>query len=367
VKIDFARPDREHEAIREQLEEAAARVLRSGRSILGEELQRFEKDFSLVVGSRFAVGLSSGTDALVTALHALGVGDSDGDEVIVGAFGFVAAPEAVVRVGARPVFVDVEPTALALDESEVASAVSARTRAIISVDLFGLVHDPTPLRVAAPEAHIVEDAAQAFGSTLGERQAGTLGDIGVFSFFPSKALGAAGDAGACVTNDERLAERMVRIRSHGAGKTYAWEMRGGNYRLDAMQAAILAVKLAHIPARLARRRLIGQHLVAAARRAGAVPLTGLDPGQPAFAPLALRVGSGRQADVLARLREKGIDARVHYPQTLASCPPFVRFAQGRSFPEAERATRELLSIPCHPELTDDEVAHLTKHLEAALG
>jgi len=361
VKIDFARPDREHEALREPLEAAALRVLRSGRSILGEEVSQFERAFAKSIGARFAVGVSSGTDALATSLHALGV--ADGDEVIVGVFGFVSAPEAVVRVGARPVFVDIEPIALALDADQVARAVSPRTRAVISVDLFGVVHDLAPLRLAARGICIVEDAAQALGATLGTSSAGTLGDVGIFSFFPSKALGAAGDGGACTTNDEALALRMAQVRSHGTARTHVWDVRGGNYRLDALQAAILAVKLDHLPARLARRKAIGERLVAAAQRGGALPVAGTAACSPVFAPLALRVADGRRNDRLAYLREKGIDARVHYPTTLAACPPFYGYPGSGHYPEAERATRELLSIPCHPEMTDEEVTCL----EAALA
>jgi dTDP-4-amino-4,6-dideoxygalactose transaminase len=362
MKIDFARPDREHEALGGALEEAAARVLRSGRSILGDEVVRFERAFAASVGASFAVGVSSGTDGLATALHALGVGE--GDEVIVGAFGFVAAPEAVLRVGARPVFVDVEPSALALDAARVGRALSSRTRAIVSVDLFGVVHDLEPIRRVAPRVPIVEDAAQALGATLGASNAGTLGDIGVYSFFPGKSLGAAGDAGACVTNDIALASRMAQVRTHGAGKTYAWEIHGGNYRMDALQAAILGVKLAHLPARLARRKEIGQRLAAAARRVGFTPLVGAPSCNPAFVPLVLRVPADRRDALLAALRARDIDARVHYPTTLPACPPFSAYATGRSFPEADRATRELLSVPCHPEMTEDELTCLERALQS---
>lgn len=361
MKIDFARPDREHEALRSALENAAARVLRSGRSILGDEVVRFEERFARVAGARFAVGVSSGTDALVTALYALGVGE--GDEVISGVFGFVAAPEAIVRVGARPIFVDVEPTALALDPREVLRARSPRTRAVISVDLFGVVHDLAAIRAELPGVAVVEDAAQALGASLEGASAGTLGDVGTFSFFPSKVLGAAGDGGACVSDDETLALRMRQIRNHGAAETYIWEMRGGNYRLDALQAALLDVKLERLPARLARRKAIGGRLIAAASREGAAPLSGTARCTPMFAPLALRISGDRRDVVLAHLRDRGIDARVHYPTTLAGCPAFARYAAGSSFPEAERATRELVSIPCHPEMTEDEV----DYLEATLG
>jgi dTDP-4-amino-4,6-dideoxygalactose transaminase len=210
-------------------------------------------------------------------------------------------------------------------------------------------------------------AAGTIGAPLGPSAAGTLGDIGVYSFFPGKALGAAGDGGACVTNDAALASRMVQVRSHGAGTTYAWEIRGGNYRLDALQAAILGVKLAHLPARLARRKQIGRRLAAAAQRGGLSPLTGEPSCTPVFAPLALRIGGGRRDALLANLRARGIDARVHYPTTLAACPPFAAHAAGQSFHEADRATRELLSIPCHPEMTDDEVTYLESTLRHSLS
>jgi dTDP-4-amino-4,6-dideoxygalactose transaminase len=365
VKIDFARPDREHEALRDELEEAASRVLRSGRFILGDEVARFERAFAAAVGAAHAVGVSSGTDALATALHALGV--HEGDEVIVGAFGFVAAPEAVLRTGARPVFVDVEPLALALDAAGVRAALTPRTRAIVSVDLFGVVHDLAPLRDIAQGLPIIEDAAQALGATFGDGGAGTHGDIGVYSFFPSKALGAGGDGGACVTNDERLASRMVEVRAHGSGKTHPWQIRGGNYRLDALQAAILSVKLDTFPSRVARRQTIGRRLVDAAQRAGASPIVGSPSCTPCFAPLALRVPEPLRNDWLVRLRERGIDARVHYPTTLPACPPFATYADASSFPKAARATRELLSVPCHPEMTDDEVSFLEDALVSLRG
>jgi UDP-2-acetamido-2-deoxy-ribo-hexuluronate aminotransferase len=363
--IGFARPDREYEALRGAIDRAIAKVLGSGRLILGEEVERFERQFASEVGAPFAIGMSSGTDALVSALHALQI--DEGNEVIVGAFGFVASAEAIVRVGAKPVFVDMEPENLGLDGDAVRRAVTERTRAIVSVDLFGVVHDPAGLRAAAPGVPIVEDAAQALGASIGGRAAGTLGEIGTFSFFPSKTLGAAGDAGACVTADASLAERIARVRLHGSGSAYAWETRGGNYRLDSVQAAVLAVKLAALPQRIARRRTIGELLVATARQAGATPIVGTPDCEPVFAPLALRVDAAQRDPILARLREANVDARVHYPTTLAASPPFSRYAQNAVFPQAERATRELLSVPCHPELTDDEVDDLRRALTRALA
>lgn len=360
--ITFARPDREHEALAPLLERAAASVIRAGRAILGKEVEAFERELAAFVDAGFAVGTSSGTDALVAALHALRVGP--GDEVVVAAFGFVAGAEAIVRVGATPVFADIEPKCLGLDPASVAESLSPRTRAIVSTDLFGVVHDLKPLRRLAPSIPIVEDAAQALGSSLDEVHAGCHGDIGTFSFFPSKALGAVGDAGACVTSDAELHARLLRARVHGSPRAYEWEEPGGNYRLDEIQAAMLRVKLAHLPARLERRLAIGERLVAVARQHGAQPIVGR--GVTMHAPLALRIGEGRRDEVLAALRARGVDARVHYPTPVASSRAFARFVQGRPFPEAERASLELLSVPCHPELTDAEIAHLESALAEAL-
>lgn len=362
--IAFARPDREHETLAPLLEQAAARVIRSGRAILGPEVAAFEHELASFVGAAFAVGTSSGTDALATALHALEVGP--GDEVIVAAFGFVAGAEAIVRVGARPVFVDIEPTAISLDVNEVNAARTERTAAIVSTDLFGVVHDLTPLREAAPDVPIVEDAAQALGSSLNGTAAGCHGDIGTFSFFPSKSLGAIGDAGACVTDSRELAARVAQARVHGAKGGYEWLSPGGNYRLDELQAALLRVKLAHLPARLERRRAIGEKLVETARDRGVSPIEGSARGVTCHGPLALRVDGGRRDTVLAGLRARGVDARVHYPVPVASSPAFAHFAEGRSFPESVRASAELVSIPCHPELTDDEVERLDASLAEVL-
>jgi dTDP-4-amino-4,6-dideoxygalactose transaminase len=372
--ISFAAPEREHRVLQGALQEAVARVLRSGRSILGEEVSAFEQEIADFAGARFAVGVSSGTDALCVALHALGLGP--GDEVVLGAFGFVAAAEAVVRVGGRPVFVDVEPDNLALDAEAVGRAVTPRTRAILSVDLFGVVHDLAPIRAAAPGVPIVEDAAQALGASLAAKtaapshaptMAGALGDAGIFSFFPSKVLGAAGDGGCCITDDPAVASRARRARVHGACATYVWEDRGGNYRLDEIQAAILRVKLRCLPARIERRRSIGKSLAATAARLGARPLVGTRACSSVFSLLAMRIGEGRRDRVIARLRERGVDARVHYPYVLATSAAYLPFCEGQVFPNADRATKELLSIPCHPELSDGEVEQIQAALSEALG
>jgi len=356
--ISFASPAREHEASRELLETAVLRVLRSGGYVLGAEVETFESHLAQFTGAAFAVGLSSGTDALVCALLALGIGH--GDEVLVPAFGFVAAPEAVLRTGARPVFVDVEPRTLGPDPDELRACLGPRTRAVIVMHLFGQAVDLAPLQTVTRALPILEDAAQAIGTRLHGRHVGTLGKVGTLSFFPAKALGAAGDAGALLTDDAELAQRVRRARVHGSPRAYVWDEPGGNYRIDALQAALLDAKLGVFPARIERRRQIGLRLARAAASRGACVIDGIPACHATFAPFALRV---KERDtVLQRLRAAGVDARVQYPWTLPASRAFAPFAGSHPFPVADRASRELLSLPCHAELTDDEVDAIERAL-----
>lgn len=361
--ISFASPAREHAALSEAIESAVLRVLRSGRYVLGEEVQEFESELARYMGTTFAVAVSSGTDALACALHALGAGP--GDEAIVPAFGFVSLAEAVVRTGARPVFVDIEPVTLGPDPEALRRAISSRTKAVLVAHLFGQAVEIGPLRRACGAIPIVEDAAQAMGTRLGTKQAGTFTEIGTLSFFPAKPLGAAGDGGAVLVSDARLASRVRQARAHGAELAHQWQMAGGNYRLDAVQAAILRVKLATLPQRTERRRGIGDRLAAVARARGASPLIGTNLCTPGYSSLALRVAHRER--VLRRLRESGVDARALYPATLPASRAFAQFGgAGERFVEAERATREILSVPCHAELTDAEVVEIEDALRRAL-
>lgn len=361
--ISFASPAREHAATREALEEAVLRVLRSGAYVLGPEVDAFERDLAGYTKAAFAVGVSSGTDALVCALHALGIGH--GDEVIVPAYGFVAAPEAVVRVGARPVFVDVEPATLGPELEELRCALGPRTRALVVMHLFGQAVDLQPLRAAIGKLPIIEDSAQAIGTFRDGRHVGSVAEVGTMSFFPAKALGAAGDAGAVLTSDPEIAAKVKRARVHGSPRAYVWEEPGGNYRIDALQAALLRAKLQAFPERIARRRSIGLRLARIVRDAGASVLDGGGACIPTFAPFAMRVAERDR--VAARLRELGIDARVQYPCTLPGSRAFAPLAGSHAYPEADRASRELLSIPCHAELTDDEVAELERALSQVMA
>lgn len=349
--ISFAYPQREHKALRSDIERVVAEVLQSGDYILGTHVRRFEQDFAAFTASPNTVAVSSGTDALVCALTALGIGP--GDQFIVPAFGFVAAAEAVVRVGATPVFVDIEPTSLGPDPAACRAARNPRTRGVVVMHLFGQAVDLDPLRNSIDGLPIVEDAAQAIGTTWRGRHVGTLADIGTFSFFPAKSLGAAGDAGAVTTPNAGLAETVRACRSHGARTAYRWDEPGGNYRMDEIQAAILSVKLHALRPRLMRRREIGNRIASALHARGLTTFTGGDPCHPTYAPLVAR--TPKRNATIDCLRAKGIDARIHYPTTLCEARAFHQRAVFHPCPEAERATRELVSLPSSPELTDDEI------------
>ena len=337
------------------LEQALLRVIRSGRFILGDEVAGFECSLAEYVGARHAVGVSSGTDALVCALLALGVGA--GDEVVTTPFTFVATVEAVLRVGARPVFVDVELDRGQIDAERVESALTARTRAVLPVHLFG-----HPALLGELPVPVVEDAAQALGAKAGERAVGTLGKVACFSFFPTKTLGGLGDAGALVTQDEALAERVRRLRQHGARSKHEYVELGGNYRIDALQAACLRVKLPYLEAWLGERRAIAEAY--SAELAGMAELrlpATLEGTEPAWAHYVVRVlGGAERRDALVRyLMERGVETAIYYPTPLHLQPVFAHLGYRRGdFPVAERWAREALALPLFPGLRAEERARV---------
>ncbi len=323
-----------------ELEAAAARVVRSGRYVLGPEVEAFEREIGGFVGARHAIGVSSGTDALIVSLLALGVGP--GDEVVVPAFGFVATPEAVVRVGARPVFVDVDPASYHLDVARAAAALTSRTKAILVVHLFGRCVELAALsRLAASHrVALVEDAAQAIGARLHGTQAGALADVGAFSFFPTKTLGGLGDGGLVTTNDDGIAQAARSLRVHGSTQRDEFGRIGGNFRLDELQAALLRVKLRRLPETLAERRSIARGY-AVALAAAPLDLPRLS-DDDTYNPYVVRVRGDRDA-LRARLAAAGIETAIYYPRSLTQQPAFAPWRVPT--PEADRAAREVLALP----------------------
>jgi len=353
--LDLTRYDEE---LKRAIERAVADVFASGRFVLGPALDRFEAELAQRLGVRHAIGVSSGTDALLVALMALGVGP--GDEVVTSPFSFFASAGVVARLGARPVFVDIDPATFCMDPARLDAAITPRTKAIEPVYLYGQCADMREIGEIARRrgVPILEDACQAVGATYGGRPAGALGALGAFSFYPTKNLGAAGDAGAVTTDDDALAEQVRILRVHGGLATYHHERVGGNFRMDALQAAVLSVKLPRLDAWNARRRRIAERyreMLGDAGREGRVGLPAEGPNREhVWHQYVVRV-RGRDA-VRKRLSERGVATSVFYPVPLHLQECFSELG-GREgdFPESERAAREVLALPMFAELRDDEV------------
>jgi len=349
--IPFIDLTRQHAALREELGAAVARVLDSSQFVLGAEGKTLERELAALCGVRWALGVASGTDALRLALSALGVGP--GAEVITPAFSFVASASTILMVGATPVFVDIDPATYALDVAAAERAITPRTRAIMPVHLYG---HPAPMDrvVELARAHrlaVIEDAAQAVGGAWAGRPVGAWGDAACFSFYPTKNLGACGDAGMVVTDRSDVAERVTRLRHHGDSGRYQHVELGFCSRLDEVQAAVLRVKLVRLATWTEARRRI------AARYRALLAGVPLDlPTEAAKARHVYHLFTVRhpQRDTLAKaLAEGGVGTAVYYPRSVPDQPMFG--GDERRWPEASRAAREVLSLPCFAELSDDEI------------
>jgi dTDP-4-amino-4,6-dideoxygalactose transaminase len=359
----------QYRPLRDQLLAAIARVCDSQRFIGGPEVEAFEREVAAHLGVRHAVGLSSGTDALLVALMALGVGP--GDEVITPTFSFFATAGAVSRLGATPRLVDIDPLTYNIDVAAVAGAISPRTRAIIPVHLYGQSADMDPLLETAERCGIavIEDAAQSIGATYKGRQSGTMGKAGCFSFFPSKNLGAFGDAGLLTSGDDAFADEVRLLRSHGAEPKYFHRRIGGNFRLDALQAAILRVKLPHLDAWTAGRRRNADRYDRLFRDSAAADRITLPARHPGCAHIfnqyVVRVPA-RDA-VRARLDAKGIGTEIYYPVPfhLQECFAPLGYRRG-DFPAAEAAAAETLALPIYGELTEAQQTEVVEAIAAAV-
>ncbi|NWF99558.1 MAG: DegT/DnrJ/EryC1/StrS family aminotransferase [Thermoanaerobaculaceae bacterium] len=346
---------RQWEEVGEAVRAAIERVFATQQYILGPEVSGLEAECAPYLRVKRAIGVASGTDALLASLMALGVGP--GDEVVTTPFTFFATAGVIARLGARPVFADIDPRDFNLDPEKLAGAITPRTRAIIPVHLYGQAADMDGIRAAAGSIPIVEDCCQAIGTTYGDTPVGGLGTVGAFSFFPTKNLGAGGDGGLITTNDEELAERLVDIRVHGMRPKYVHYTVGGNFRLDAIQAAILRAKLPYLDRWIAARREGAAHyrrLFQAAELGDAVVVPVELPGRGhSYHQYVVRV---RERDRLRQyLQERGIGTEVYYPICLHQqrCFAPLGYRPG-DFPEAERAAAEVLALPIFPELRADE-------------
>jgi dTDP-4-amino-4,6-dideoxygalactose transaminase len=338
----------------------SAEVLDGSGFIGGETVATFESALARYCGTDHAVGLANGTDALQLALRAIGIGP--GDDVIIPANTFVATAEAVVLAGARPRFADVDPATLLLTPETIEAALTPLTRAVIVVHLYGQMPDMAALEECASRLDIalVEDAAQAQGATWGGRKAGSFGVAGCFSFYPGKNLGAWGDAGAVVTSDPDLDQRLRSMRDHGRSDShYLHVMLGTNSRLDALQAVVLTAKLARLDSwNRSRRELMAQYR-ALIDPAAAVPVAALEGGEAVHHLAVVRVRN--RAEVQHELASLGIVTGIHYPTPCHLMAPYAACAH-RPLPEAERAAEEVMSLPMFPHLQPDDVAYVAQKL-----
>lgn len=354
-----------HEPLHEEIMAAIEQTFRSQAFILGPEVGKLEERIASYCQTRFAIGVSSGTDALLVSLMALGVGL--GDEVVTTPYSFFATAGVITRLGAKPVFVDIDPHTYNLDPAKIEQAITNRTKALIPVHLYGQCADMAPiLEIAARrQLKVVEDAAQAIGSEYQDgRRAGSMGTMGCLSFFPSKNLGALGDGGMVVTNDPEAAERVRILRVHGGKPKYYHKQVGGNFRLDSLQAAVLNVKLNYLDGWTKRRQENARRYEALLKQGGLLQKPGISLPQAVYQAagvthyhiynqFVLRVP--RRDHLIAFLKQKHIGTEIYYPVPfhLQECFRYLGYKEG-DFPVSERAAKDTMAIPIYPELTAEQ-------------
>ena len=349
--LDLTRAVRE---LRPEIDATVARVLDGGRFVGGEPVESFEAAFAAFCGARDAVAVASGTDAIALALRAVGVGTGGRDEVVTAAHTCVPTVAGIEAAGGVPVLADVDEESFTLDPSSVERALTPRTRAIVAVHLYGQCADVRALGelAAARGVELVEDAAQAHGAAFDGRRAGTLGRAAAFSFYPTKNLGALGDAGAVVTDDDDVADRVRLLRSYGERRRYQSVEHGRNSRLDTLQAAVLEVKLRHLEGWNERRRALAARYDAVLAEATLTPPRELPGRRHAYHLYVVR--SPRREEVRRKLADRGIETLVHYPRPVHGHPAYAELGRGRDLRVSERLAEEVVSLPLHPQLTDDE-------------
>ena len=360
LPIEFIDLNMQQQKILSELERRMKVVLRHGRYIMGPEIQELEEKLAAYVGVKRCIAVASGTDALLIALMALGIGASD--EVITTPFTFIATGETIALLGAKPVFVDIDRRTYNLDPSLLEAAITPKTRAILPVSLYGQCADMDAINAVAAKNGIpvIEDACQSFGATCRGRKSCALSTVGCTSFFPSKPLGCYGDGGACFTDNDELATKIRQIRVHGQDRRYHHAVLGINGRMDTLQAAVLLAKLEVFADEVEARNRIGTRYSELLRDTVITPF--IKPHNTSvYAQYTVQVDY-REA-VQEKLREEGIPTAIHYPVPLHLQPVFAGLnLQEGSFPVAESAAKRVLSLPMHPYLTEDELVRITSVL-----
>ena len=358
MTVPFMELKDEHRALREELRKVWDEALDSGAFVGGTGVERFERAFAEFCEVKCAVGVGNGSDALVLALRALGVGN--GHEVITAANSFVATAEAIVHVGATPVFVDIDPKTYNIDVHRIEDCITARTKAIIPVHLYGQPADMYPvLEIARLHGLIViEDAAQAHGARYHGRRAGSMGDAACFSFYPAKNLGACGDGGAVLTNDLKVADAVRMLRDHGSPRKYEHGVVGYNSRLDSLQAAVLQIKLQHLERRNEMRRRHAQtYIELLSHITGIVTPFVPDGVNSVYHLYVVRIEKGSRSGLQEYLKNYGVQTGIHYPTPIHRTPAFASF-NSRGCPVAEQYAERILSLPMYPEMKRDQMQYV---------
>ena len=366
MKVPFLDLHAHHRPLRAEIDRAIAQVIDANAFAGGPFVTSFEKDFATFCGCEHAIGVGNGTDAVWLALLACGIGN--GDEVITVPSTFMATAEAITYCGATPVFVDIDERSYTMDPAQIEKAITPKTKAIVPVHLFGQTADMDPILELARDRRlfVIEDAAQAHGAEYEGKRAGTLGDAGCFSFYPGKNLGAFGEAGAVVTNDAQINERIRILRDHGQPQKYHHSMIGWNGRMDGIQAAVLQVKLKHLDRGNALRRQHAAEYNSAFAEIGAVT-TPMEAGwgKHVYHVYAIRVPD--RDGVAAHLTKAGISSGIHYPIPVHLQEAYRSLGYSRgSFPISEQTSDDFLSLPMYPELTSEQLQYVASSVEEAV-
>ncbi len=360
--VDF---NRELQEIGDEIKEAVNRVLESGWYILGNEVENFEKDFSKYIGTKYGVGVNSGSDALYLAIKALGIGKKD--EVITVSHTFVSTVDAIARNGAKPVFVDIEPETYTIDVNQIEKKITERTKAILPVHLYGHPADMGPIMEIAKnhDLFVIEDACQAHGAEYKGKKVGVMGDIGCFSFYPVKNLGAYGDGGMIVTNNEELAEKSKMLRNYGSPKKYHHDFVGVNSRLDEIQAAILQVKLKYLDDWNERRRKIAGFYDELLEDSDIITPIEREYAKHVYHLYVIR---HKERDKLRQyLLRNGVQTQIHYPIPVHQQKAYLDLGVNAKLPITERISNEILSLPMHPWLSEKEVEYISEIIRKFQG
>ena len=365
--LSFFDLQKEYARLQRDIDNAVERVLKSGWFVLGREVEAFEEEFAAYLGGKRVIGVNSGSDALFLVLKAFDIGCDD--EVITVSHTFISTADAIVRNGARPVFADIDLETCCIDVDQIEDRITSKTKAILPVHLYGHPADMDAITKLAKkhDLRVIEDACQAHGATWHDQKAGTLGDASCFSFYPTKNLGAYGDAGAISTNDDQLADKLKMMRNYGQPEKYVHQFVGVNSRMDEVQAAVLRVKLKALDACNNQRREIAQYYTEQLSDLDIILPQSKDNVRHVFHQYVIRVPGGHRDRLQQQLAEMGIATQIHSPIPIHLQPAYCSQANGVSLPHTEKICKEILSLPIYPGLEKDDIDQVIKGVRQCLS